>query len=189
MTVVLPGSKEVFSVPKNLFIIGTMNTADRSIALMDTALRRRFSFVEMMPIPELLDDVVVSSDSVQVNVGELLRTINHRIEVLYDREHTIGHSYFMKLRKAPTLDNLGQIFKEKVIPLLQEYFYEDYSRIQLVLGDNAKSDPAYQLIAGMPVKVKRIFKGMVDIDLPEMEYHVQERAFLHLESFAEIMNP
>lgn len=189
MTAVLSGSKEVFSVPKNLFIIGTMNTADRSIALMDTALRRRFSFVEMMPTPELLDDVVVSSDSVQVNVGELLRTINHRIEVLYDREHTIGHSYFMKLRKEPTLENLAQIFKEKVIPLLQEYFYEDYSRIQLVLGDNAKSDPAYQLIEGMPVKAKKLFKGMVDIDLPEMEYHVQEGAFLHLESFAEIMNP
>ena len=87
------------------------------------------------------------------------------------------------------MENLAQIFKEKVIPLLQEYFYEDYSRIQLVLGDNAKSDPAYQLIAGMPVKAKKLFKGMVDIDLPEMEYHVQEGAFLYLESFAEIMNP
>lgn len=188
MSVRLPGSQEHFSVPRNLFIIGTMNTADRSIALMDTALRRRFSFIEMMPKPELLNDVIIESDQVKVNVGEMLRTINRRIEVLYDREHTLGHSYFMKLKQAPAVEALAEIFKEKIIPLLQEYFYEDYGRIQLVLGDNEKSSPDYQFISAKPLKAKNIFKGHTDIELPEVEYQLNPEALLRLESYAEILN-
>ncbi len=188
MSAQLPYSQKDFSVPQNLFIIGTMNTADRSIALMDTALRRRFSFIEMMPKPELLDDVIIESNNVKVNVGEMLRTINRRIEVLYDREHTLGHSYFMKLKQAPTVEALAEIFKEKIIPLLQEYFYEDYGRIQLVLGDNEKSSPDYQFISANPLKAKTIFKGNTDIELPETEYQLNPEALLHLESYAEILN-
>ena len=112
-----------------------MNTADRSIALMDTALRRRFHFEEMMPDSELLKDIVVDG----VNIKELLETINKRIEYLYDRDHTIGHAYFMSLKDEKLKDKkseLDNIFRNKIIPLLQEYFYDDWEKIQIVLGDH-----------------------------------------------------
>ena len=131
----LPYSQELFGVPSNLYIIGTMNTADRSIALMDTALRRRFHFEEMMPDSELLKDIVVDG----VNIKELLETINKRIEYLYDRDHTIGHAYFMSLKDEKLKDKkseLDNIFRNKIIPLLQEYFYDDWEKIQIVLGDH-----------------------------------------------------
>ncbi len=128
ISVRLPYSGEMFSVPKNLYIIGTMNTADRSIALMDTALRRRFEFVEMQPKPQLLSENVDG-----VNLKELLETINQRIEYLYDRDHTIGHAYFMGLTDFAGLCN---VFANKIIPLLQEYFYDDWEKIRLVLADN-----------------------------------------------------
>jgi len=134
---------EEFGVPSNLYIIGTMNTADRSIALLDTALRRRFEFIEMMPNPELLkegDDENKKKDLIVqgINIKEMLKTINQRIEYLYDREHTIGHSYFMSLTKDSNIDDLNEIFRNKIIPLLQEYFYDDYEKIQIVLGDHPK---------------------------------------------------
>ena len=131
LTVRLPYSTNQFGVPANLYIIGTMNTADRSVEALDTALRRRFSFVEMMPKPELL-----SSDFSNLDLQQVLRSINERLVVLKDREHQIGHSYFMELNKTDkTLDDLKAVFKGKIVPLLQEYFYGDYERIRLVLGD------------------------------------------------------
>ena len=133
MFVTLPYSKDPFTVPKNVYILGTMNTADRSIALMDTALRRRFDFVEMMPDTEIFKNIEVQGISIQ----KLLKTINDRIEYLYDREHTIGHAYFKEfINGTGDIDTLRRIFKNKIIPLLQEYFYDDYEKIQLVLGDN-----------------------------------------------------
>ena len=110
-----------------------MNTADRSIALIDTALRRRFDFVEMMPEAEVVD---FSVNGIEIKL--LLKTINQRIEYLYDRDHTIGHSYFIKLKdmdEKTSFQELQNIFRNKIIPLLQEYFYEDWEKIQIVLGD------------------------------------------------------
>ncbi len=131
-----------FGVPKNLYIIGTMNTADRSIALLDTALRRRFEFVEMMPEPELLEIIKVENSA--INLQLLLEKMNARIEFLLDREHTIGHSFFINVN---SLSKLKQVFKNKIIPLLQEYFYDDYKKIQAVLNDNqmiqSKSKPDF----------------------------------------------
>ncbi|PAF46472.1 hypothetical protein BKH41_09175 [Helicobacter sp. 12S02232-10] len=127
----LPYSREKFGVPKNVYIIGTMNTADRSIALMDTALRRRFDFVEMMPDVEKLDKVIEN-----IKLKEMLKTINARIEFLYDREHTIGHTFFIGVESLKDTKNLKNIFQHKIIPLLQEYFYEDYAKIDAVLGGN-----------------------------------------------------
>ena len=139
----LPYSDEPFSVPSNVYLLGTMNTADRSIALMDTALRRRFQFEEMMPNSQVLRDIqadTVEKDGVTLDVAEMLDTINQRIEYLFDREHTIGHAFFTELKDDATIEKLASIFMKSVIPLLQEYFYEDYSKIMLILGDNGKKD-------------------------------------------------
>ncbi|MGJ0303917.1 AAA family ATPase [Aliarcobacter cryaerophilus] len=133
-------SEEPFGVPKNLYIIGTMNTADRSIAPIDTALRRRFVFEEMAPNPSLLNKdkikVQVSKDNetdTGIELDKLLEAINTRIEYLYDRDHTIGHAYLIDVK---TLDDLKFAFKNKIIPLLAEYFYEDWENIDLVLNSN-----------------------------------------------------
>ena len=130
MAAVLPYSGKDFSVPANVYIIGTMNTADRSIALMDTALRRRFTFREIMPDTKLLEGVTVEG----VNVQKILETMNARIELLYDREHTLGHAYFLPLKADASIDCLAKIFRERIIPLLQEYFYDDYTKIRSVFG-------------------------------------------------------
>lgn len=134
----LPYSHTIFGVPKNVYIIGTMNTADRSVEALDSALRRRFTFKEMMPKAELVPE--------ENNVRSIFEIINQRIEVLKDREHQIGHSYFMGVENE---DDLKDVFYDKIIPLLQEYFYGDYEKIQLVLGEGfVKKDSASVKFAG-----------------------------------------
>ncbi len=185
MKAVLPYSHTDFSVPENVYILGTMNTADRSIALMDTALRRRFSFVEMMPNSEVLDSLgvgTITDGNLELNVSEMLNTINRRIEYLYDREHTIGHAFFTRLKDSPNIETLAMIFKKNVIPLLQEYFYEDYAKIQYVLGDNQK-ESSLKFILDESLDTKEIFNGVPDIDLPEKKYRIQESAFYNLASY------
>lgn len=129
---ILPYSKTTFSVPQNVYIIGTMNTADRSLAGLDLALRRRFTFEEMRPKTELLKGINVEG----IKIDELLSIMNQRIEVLLDREHTIGHAYFMELKGEPSIKKLGEIFQNKILPLLQEYFFDDWEKINSVLGEN-----------------------------------------------------
>lgn len=155
ISVTLPYSQEEFTVPKNVYIIGTMNTADRSTALIDTALRRRFDFIEMMPRPELLITNVGG-----VNLQEMLTTLNKRIETLIDREHTIGHAYFINCK---TLDDVAKVFRNKIIPLLQKYFFDDYEQLQTVLG-------------------KKIIVGERLID-EKFRYKINEAALFDAESY------
>lgn len=185
MSTILPYSGSLFSVPSNVYILGTMNTADRSIALMDTALRRRFQFVEMMPDTNILKNITVEG----VEIAPILEKINERITFLYDREHTIGHAFFIKLIDSPDINTLGSIFEKSIIPLLQEYFYEDYQKIQLILGDNEKSDPSIKFILDEKIKVKSVFKGDATdvIDLPEKKYTINKEAFLNIESYKQIL--
>jgi hypothetical protein len=137
---VLPYSKNIsepFGVPSNLYIIGTMNTADRSVEALDTALRRRFSFQEMSPNYQVLEEkglllgAELTIGEHKINLVRVLEIINERIEILLDRDHLIGHSYFMNVKSEKSLKTA---FDQQIIPLLQEYFYGDYGKISLVLG-------------------------------------------------------
>ena len=169
----LPYSKEKFGVPSNLYIIGTMNTADRSIALMDTALRRRFEFVEMMPEYDNINEINIED----INIGKMLKTINERIEYLYDRDHTIGHAYFINVSDLKTLAN---VFKNKILPLLQEYFYDDWEKIRLVLGDSQfikEKKPANAL-----------FKSGTDYINDKILYEIDKEAFYDKQNYLKIYN-
>lgn len=190
LKVKLPYTNDEFGVPQNLYLLGTMNTADRSIALMDTALRRRFDFSEMMPELDGLKDIVVENT---VKIFPLLEAINKRIEYLYDRDHTIGHAYFIELKEDSknSLLILANIFKNKIIPLLQEYFYDDWEKIRLVLGDNQKNDRALELIKiKQGYNIKDLFgdKGLdsLDIDDESNIYEINQEAFKKPESYIKI---
>ena len=194
----LPYSGDRFGVPGNVYILGTMNTADRSIALMDTALRRRFHFIEMMPNTKILKDengnIKIREETngsvKEVDVKKMLDTMNERIEFLYDREHTIGHGFFTKLidKKNRNKENLREIFKNKIVPLLQEYFYDDYKKIQMVLGDDDKGilEKNYKFIKEIPRK-EDLFKGSLDdFDIPQVRYEINQGAFGNIESYIKI---
>ena len=138
---ILPGSQDDFGVPANLHVVGTMNTADRSIALLDTALRRRFVFEERMPDPNL-----VSPDAGGVDCRKLLAAMNDRIAALLDREHRIGHTYFLRV---DSVEALAETFRTRIVPLLQEYFYDDWEKIRAVLNWNGfvrESKPPDELV-------------------------------------------
>lgn len=137
LVVDLPYSNDKFSVPDNLYIIGTMNTADRSVEALDTALRRRFSFVEMLSKPDLLlkehisKGLITDSEGKEINLISILTSINERIELLIDKDHQIGHSFLINTN---SFDELKFVFKDSIIPLLEEYFFGDFGKIGLVIG-------------------------------------------------------
>ncbi len=133
-TVKLPSSRELFTVPDNLYIIGTMNTSDRSLATLDVALRRRFDFIEMMPQPDFLCGIEISG----INLREWFFELNKNIQITRGREFTIGHAFFTSLKEneKPEIEDLANLMKRKILPLLDEYFFEDWEGIRRVLGDD-----------------------------------------------------
>lgn len=176
--VLLPNSQKLFGVPKNVYLIGTMNTADRSIAAIDTALHRRFSEVEMMPDPTVLKGVCVED----VAIDRMLDRLNQKIIALYDRDHTLGHAYFMPLKKDPTVKTLARVFRSSILPLLQEYFYDDYEKIRKVLGDNRKQDEETQFILAKPIEYQDLFGEDCSEDTP-VRYEVNEAAFENIDAY------
>lgn len=180
LSVTLPYSKKEFAIPKNVYLIGTMNSSDRSLTSLDIALRRRFTFVEMPPKPELLNDIEVEG----LNIGKLLEIINQRIEVLLDRDHCIGHANFMTLTSNSQVKDLAQIFKQKIIPQLQEYFFDDWAKINMVLNANSMlKDQTVErsvLFPNVDTESEGVFED-------QKTWLVVETAFDSIDSFAKII--
>ncbi|MFZ3620420.1 McrB family protein [Leclercia barmai] len=181
LSVSLPYSATSFSVPNNLYLVGTMNTADRSLTALDTALRRRFEFVPMLPDTSLLAGTRIKG----IQLERLLETLNARIQALYDYEHTLGHAFFMPVIQAKddedaAFDLLKRIMKNKILPLLEEYFYNDWQKIRLVLGDNQKQDESLQFVSSINSEGNflRLFGADAAEDLQEagMTYHLSHES-------------
>ncbi len=173
LEVTLPYSKERFSVPSNVHLIGTMNTADRSLAGLDVALRRRFDFVEMLPDVEALHGMVVEG----VPVATLLSTMNRRIEVLLGRDYMLGHAYFMRLKDDASIEALATIFRQQVLPLLQEYFFEDWQKIAWVFNDHRKTDPSLRFLEQTGAGMADLFGSGVELSGEGRLWTVNQGAF------------
>lgn len=179
----LPYSREAFSVPSNLYIIGTMNMADRSLAGLDVALRRRFEFEECPSDPAALDHIEVEG----VPISALLDVMNRRIELLLDRDHHLGHAMFFGLDVNPDVAALGKIFRTQVIPLLQEYFFEDWQRIAWVLNDHRKS-PKHQFLHSSPAESHVLFGPDANVPHGAKSWVTNPDAFDRIESYAGIID-
>jgi 5-methylcytosine-specific restriction protein B len=182
LEVILPYSKKPFSVPSNVYLIGTMNTADRSLAGLDKALRRRFTFKEMPPEPELLNDIFIEG----VKIGQMLSKMNERIEVLLDRDHCLGHAYFMPLKNDKSLEKLALIFRHEILPLLEEYFFEGWERIHWVLNDHNKS-PAHQFIQKASATPESLFGSRFEGNVQDRRWRINKDAFENIESYRGIL--
>lgn len=154
LEVLLPYSKEKFSIPSNLYIIGTMNSSDKSIGTLDLALRRRFLFEEISPSYNLLTTIE------EIDLNKLLLIMNQRIEYLYDKNHLLGHSYFFNIN---SLERLKNIFYNKIIPLLEEYFYEDLEKVGLVLGGIGKNQREDFFIYKENINLSQLFKKNIEL--------------------------
>ena len=198
LKVTLPYSKEQWGVPDNVYIIGTMNTADRSIERLDTALRRRFSFLEMMPNPDILDSyqkclISYNNDAVTLPLRDILLAINERIAYIYDRDHQIGHSYFLDIPVLKDgfyfLSDLSKVFKNKIIPLLQEYFYGNYQKIRFVLGITGKETNDQDMIVRRKMKYTYVAQNkdlLDDID-DEESYEINNEGFNSIDNYLKII--
>ncbi|AKF47304.1 McrB family protein [Pseudomonas fragariae (ex Marin et al. 2024)] len=183
LEVTLPYSKERFSIPGNIHLIGTMNTSDRSLAALDIALRRRFTFIEVPPNPELLEDIEVDG----IAIDELLSVMNQRIAVLLDQDHCLGHAYFMPLENDPTLERLAGIFQEQILPLLQEYFFEDWQRIQWVLNDQRKA-PENRFLIQPSQDFSVLFGDAVTVGQNNERWELNLPAFDNIESYLGVID-
>lgn len=176
LAVTLPYSKDTFGVPPNLYIIGTMNTADRSVEALDAALRRRFSFTEMLPKPHLIasDGALKETNGElgELDLVKLLQTINRRIEKLVDRDHQIGHSYFLPV---DGLEKLRRVFYECLIPLLQEYFFGDYGKIKLVLGGGFVQEKHADAEAGFFAEMLADYGDLVERKIYEIRLYSKDQ--------------
>lgn len=181
---VLPYSKQRFSVPGDVYIIGTMNTADRSLTSVDIALRRRFVFREMVPDLSLLQGIEVDG----LDLAALLGAMNARIEALLDRDHRIGHAYFMPLLKEPSIARLASIFRLQLLPLLQEYFFEDWERVGQVLNDHRKK-PEHRFVLEVPIPMSELFGDAVQMpgNGGARRWEVNVPAFDRRESYAGVI--
>ncbi len=187
MRAVLPYSGDSFSVPGNLDIFGTMNTADRSLAHIDTALRRRFTFRELMPDAGLLDKVTMGQEV--IDLENLLRAMNERIEALFDREHMIGHAYFFGDNDT-TIDGneFPGVFRDRIIPLLTEYFFDDWSKVRAVLADDRCPDnPEWQFISEREVPEKVVLPSAGSRN--KKVYQINVAAFNSPGSYIKIYSP
>jgi len=183
LSVVLPYSKEPFSVPNNLYLIGTMNTSDRSLSGLDIALRRRFVFKEMPPRPDLLEGVNIQG----VHMDKLLDVMNRRIEALLDRDHCLGHAYFLTLRADPSIERLSQIFSEQIVPLLKEYFFEDWNRIRWVLNDHRKQrDNCF--VVPSDSSLTSLFGDDFEGRVQDKSWMINEDAFERIEAYIGIID-
>ncbi len=185
LSTTLPYSKKLFSVPDNLYLIGTMNTADRSLAGLDIALRRRFTFVEMPPNYKELKKIDIES----VNIGQMLEVMNQRIEVLLDRDHCLGHAYFLPLQEEPTLKKLASIFRNQILPLLQEYFFEDWERINWVLNGQQTDDRTCRFLIQPDgnSQLTKLFGNELANQLQDRRWKINESAFTNIESYRQIL--
>lgn len=183
LSVTLPYSKKLFSIPNNLYLIGTMNTADRSLSSLDIALRRRFVFKEMPPDPAVLAGIVVEG----IKINRLLEIMNQRIEALLDREHCLGHAYFMPLDKDPSIDCLARIFEQQILPLLKEYFFEDWERIGWVLNDHRKSE-VNRFVLRAKADVASLFGDDFEGRVQEKIWEINKDAFERVPAYLGVIN-
>lgn len=185
ISVRLPYSRESFSVPENVYIIGTMNTADRSLTGLDVALRRRFSFTEMPPCPDLLKNKRLRGTD--HSLDELLDRMNRRIAMLLDREHCLGHAWFMGLDDMVAVEDLAKVFRNHILPLLEEYFFEDWEKIQWVLNDHRKETENRFLLRDEDDLVELFGE---DVQLPDrgQAWHWNEDAFENMDAYLKIID-
>lgn len=183
LTVVLPYSKTIFGVPRQLHLIGTMNTADRSLAGLDVALRRRFRFIWRGPDVSCLEGIAVEG----IGIAELFETLNERIAYLLDDDHCLGHGYFLPLRENPTLPMLKAIFESQIIPLLEEYFFDDWERLRWVLNDHRKTDETARFIVPPRRQEVDLFGPEVAERIPVHRWIRNKEALDNLESYRGIV--
>lgn len=185
VTVRLPYSRDSFSVPENIYIIGTMNTADQSLTGLDVALRRRFVFTEMPPRPELLQSRRLEGTT--VTLGDLLDCLNQRIAALLDKEHCLGHAYFMGLGDSVSVAELSDVFKKHIVPLLEEYFFADWEKIQWVLNDHRKA-LSCRFVIQEETQMARLFGDNVRLPERTMSWRWNQSAFGDMNAYVQIVD-
>lgn len=179
LKITLPYSQESFGIPKNIYILGTMNSSDHSTVSLDIALRRRFNFIEISPNYDLFNNIIVDG----VSIPNMFKNINLRIEYLLGKDFLIGHTYFLDLITFPDLKTLSNIFRYTIVPLLCEYFYDDLEKVHLVLADNQTDVDDYQFIVKKTYNMN-LFKNM-DLYLNPI-FEINPKAFENIESYLKI---